>query len=757
MDIRQNTQIKPTIETVLALIIFAFLAIYTYAKFFALPYAGFVFDTTSGKIRLVFTETLSDESLIQGDLLIQVGEKHYQDYINDLLLPFFEKEKPGDVVQITVQRAGQNTVIPWTLPGWNQAEFLDRFNSVLILAYIFWAAGVITIILIRPRDLRWRMMIAFFLSTSSWLTAGSLSAWHIWGSAILVRALVWLWVPIALHLHWVFPKPFRRLPTSVAITGYALGILLALLQVFQLIPASYYFFGFIVAAFGSLMLLVAHFILQPGERHGLGFLVVATATALLPPVVITLGGLAGSIPTTMLLGFLAMPMLPTGYFIAAFRQQLGGLELRINRAISSYFYVILLGLVATLLIPAAYSRVNFPGGDSFVAISAILLAAIFTTTFYPVFVHYFERRFLGIPLPQTNFVETYADRITTSLGKTSLVQLIKDEILPSLLVRQSTLIRIQDENRVIPIYTAGLQKNQLPKPEEISSLLAEAGIYRPPSPNDEDAQSLGWIRLILPLKIEDNLIGLWLLGRRDPDDYYPSGDIDVLKVIANQTAIALVNIMQADRLLALHHANIERHEKERFALARELHDGVLGQLAVLSMQTTSTDSPEYEEIFQLVTSRLRSMVTNLRPAMLQYGLSYALEECVDELSMQLEECPSITLNVPRSEARFESNVEEHIYRIVQQACENAIRHAHATQIRVYGNLDPENVHLTVEDDGVGFDPDKLNINTLLSEKHFGLAGMFERADLIGGNLKFNSTPGEGTRIHISWHLEEKDG
>jgi len=689
MERKHNIQTKPTIETVLAVLVFIIVATYTYAKFFALPYAGFVFDTTNGELRLIFTETPSEESLEPGDLLIQVGEINYQDHKNDLLATLFDKEKPGDVVQITVQRDDQNINIPWTIPGWNQAEFLDRFNSVLVLAYIFWAAGMATLILIRPRDLSWRLISAFFLTTSAWLAAGSLSAWHIWGSAVLLRVIVWFWVPLALHLHWVFPKPFRRLPVSVPVVGYTLSFVLALLQVFQLLPASIYFLGFITAVIGSLILLVAHFILQPGERRGLGFLVVATAIALLPPVVISLSGLAGSIPTTMLLGFLAMPMLPGGYFLAAFRRQLGGLELRVNRVISSYLFFILLSLTATLLVPAAYSWVDQPGGESFVGISAVLLAGFLTATSYSNFVRFIERRLLGIPLSPTHLVETYADRITTGLGRASLIQLIRDELLPSLLVRQSTLVRIQDENQVIPVYMVGLENTQLPKTEEIASLLAEAGRYRPPSPTVEGDQHPAWIRLALPLKMEDELLGLWLLGRRDPDDYYAPGDIDVLKVIANQTAIALINIDQAEHLHALYQADVERHEQERSRLALDLHDEVLNQFAGLLMRLDEKTALDFESEFQAVTTNLRRMIQGLRPAMLNYGLAPAMEDLANELSLRTENDARIQAEISCSGARYDAKVEAHLYRIVQQVCENALRHAQASSIHIQGRCDPE--------------------------------------------------------------------
>jgi GAF domain-containing protein len=88
-------------------------------------------------------------------------------------------------------------------------------------------------------------------------------------------------------------------------------------------------------------------------------------------------------------------------------------------------------------------------------------------------------------------------------------------------------------------------------------------------------------------RIGGKLIGIWLLGRRDPDDFYAQSEISVLQTISNQTAIALNNIAHAELLHALYQADIERQEKERAALARGLHDEVLNQLAVLFIRQPS--------------------------------------------------------------------------------------------------------------------------------------------------------------------------
>jgi signal transduction histidine kinase len=247
-----------------------------------------------------------------------------------------------------------------------------------------------------------------------------------------------------------------------------------------------------------------------------------------------------------------------------------------------------------------------------------------------------------------------------------------------------------------------------------------------------------------------------LFGRRDPDDFYSHNDIKLLETLTNQTAIALTNIDQARRLHTLYQSNIDWHEEERKALARELHDDVLSQMATISLHTSSMQSPEFQESFSRVITSLRQMITSLRPAMLAYSLWSALDESIDGYSDHVSDGTSIRLEIPKSDIRYDTKVEEHLYRIAQQACENALRHSKATLIRVHGYLEPEQVRIEIEDNGVGLNMERMDFKALLSERHFGLAGMFERADLIRARLSVDSNEGMGTKVCIEWTSSESD-
>ena len=219
------------------------------------------------------------------------------------------------------------------------------------------------------------------------------------------------------------------------------------------------------------------------------------------------------------------------------------------------------------------------------------------------------------------------------------------------------------------------------------------------------------------------------------------------------TAIALSNILQTERLTSLYEANINRYEQERLRLARDLHDSILNELAALPIRSDApTFSVTFQQAYEGVSERLREIVNDLRPPMLAFGLKLALESFADNLRERNRETIEILTDIQaEGEYRYPLVVEINLYRIVQEACENSLRYAHAERLSIAGRLSEKQITLRVEDNGVGLDADiSLKFNDLLIHKHFGLAGMHERASVIGAELTIASKPNEGTQIHITW-------
>jgi signal transduction histidine kinase len=738
------------VDLLIAFLILGCLLGFTYGILFVVPYAGFYFNPSDGEILVIYKNQGAAPGLQEGDFIEEIGPVTWNEYRQNKNVSFFQGVQPGEVTTVIVRRGTEHVSVAWVLPGFNQTEFSARFLNILWLAYVFWIFGTATQIAMRPRDLRWRLFVSANYLTALFIIFGSLSARQMWMSSPLLHAAAWLMLPVYVHFHWIFPTPLRPLPRWLWAVFYAGCLGLAATEIFLSPPRSLYFLAVLLTLLGSISLLFIHFIRRPAQRSTVRILAAGALLALLPTIVVSVLGSIGWIPQIGPLFLLVLPIMPATYFYAAYRGQLGGVELRSSQTISTYAFLILLGTILLVFLGYLGSIRMSQEAMAFTLIVIAILTAVVTHALFPMFQAFLEKNILGITLPSKNLPEIYSARITTSTSLPSLLRLLEEEVFPSLLVRQYAFVRIVNGSAQV-----SLSKNVTADQIQEEALMDRLASSRPDRlvPFPEEDQPLGWVRLILPLKLESNLIGAWLLGRRDPDDLYLQAELPILQSLADQTAIALSNMVQTERLRKMYADDIERNEKSRLRLALDLHDSILNQLAVLR---TSIDeayvSPKFQSAYEEVTSRLREIVTDLRPPMLSYGLQFAIEELADNLMERSRDSVNVVADVQvQGEVRYPESIEQHIFRMMQEACENAMKHGRATQINILATLEPESVWLLIEDNGSGFQANgRLDLDILLESKHFGLAGMLERAMLINAEIEIDSCPEAGARIQIRW-------
>ncbi|WP_273211122.1 histidine kinase [Runella zeae] len=204
-------------------------------------------------------------------------------------------------------------------------------------------------------------------------------------------------------------------------------------------------------------------------------------------------------------------------------------------------------------------------------------------------------------------------------------------------------------------------------------------------------------------------------------------------------------------------ALVQGQENERKRLSKELHDGVGQMLTGLKMMTESlvdiADLKENErqnilslrDLVGQTIQEVRHISNNLMPPVLHdFGISLALKQLTYASARNTHASLSFSSNV--QDQRFDPNVEIGIYRIAQEALHNAIKHAHASQITLSLTLKSQKIVLQVKDNGRGFKISKKK-NPTQAPQH-GLHNLQERAHLLDGTLKINSTIGEGTEILV---------
>ncbi|WP_036383740.1 type IV pili methyl-accepting chemotaxis transducer N-terminal domain-containing protein [Muricauda sp. MAR_2010_75] len=210
---------------------------------------------------------------------------------------------------------------------------------------------------------------------------------------------------------------------------------------------------------------------------------------------------------------------------------------------------------------------------------------------------------------------------------------------------------------------------------------------------------------------------------------------------------------------------VEGQEEERKRIAKDIHDGIGQMLTALRFNIESINLKNKEktkekiDYLKSLTSDLikgvRTATFNLTPPELgDHGIFPALQKMTSELS-KLTGKNILFENKAEENIRFDSLAETNIYRVTQEAVNNAIKYADANYILVTINLTGNLLSVVIDDDGKGFDPtilDKPPKNS--SEGGMGVFFMRERISYINGRLFINSTPGEGTRVTINYHLGE---
>jgi len=219
------------------------------------------------------------------------------------------------------------------------------------------------------------------------------------------------------------------------------------------------------------------------------------------------------------------------------------------------------------------------------------------------------------------------------------------------------------------------------------------------------------------------------------------------------TAVATAVTVEAER----RRQRLAAAEQERAHWARELHDETLQNLAALRLGLAAElqgAGPESvlgavrEAVAQLEQEirTLRALVTDLRPAALDdLGAQAAIEDLAERSrgrGLEVDLDIDLAYEQGRRPDRHTSEVETAMYRIVQEALNNAMKHGDARHAHVEVIEDDSRVRITVRDDGRGFDP------TVQSDG-FGLIGMRERVELIRGTLEVTSSPGQGTTINAT--------
>jgi signal transduction histidine kinase/ligand-binding sensor domain-containing protein len=210
---------------------------------------------------------------------------------------------------------------------------------------------------------------------------------------------------------------------------------------------------------------------------------------------------------------------------------------------------------------------------------------------------------------------------------------------------------------------------------------------------------------------------------------------------------------------------IDSQENERKRIAGELHDSlgqnllIIKNRALLGLTPGAAATVSMEQLNEIsftatqAIEEVREIARNLRPYKLdRLGLTKALESIIEQAANSSE--IEFSFLVDPVDGLFSKEAEINLYRVVQESVNNILKHSQATDVRLRVARDDHSVVLEIKDNGVGFDTASVTGEDG-ERRGFGLAGIAERARIIGGKYAIRSSPGNGTSITIKIELQGK--
>jgi len=697
----------------------------------------FSVDEATGRVLHVVQQSYADwAGLWEGDVILS---------IEGVPFPEWRSRVPGNYVA-EVERGDRRLEMElYFVP-------LVKINrwpliSGTVTAMTFWSVGAVLLWRrFRRSDVRVLFLVLQVLGTAAlfllahmdstrmpWMTDLGRSCFHLAAPLLLHHALTF---PVA----WGSPRRRRRLLTFtyafalafIAGTWLLAGKWVRLLLVLTVLE---------LLAVGGILIAVYLKCASPDERRRIRLILFGNLAAGLPTIILYI--LPTILPMTWgppiwTAGFF-MLLSPLGYLTATVRYRLFEIDRLLNRAL--VYGVLSLGILLLYLGPFLLLYRFVPGdvAAQILVVSALtLLVGLSFDWARTRAQRLVDRFFYGGWYDYPGVVETVSDALARTLARQQLHDVLTGQVPTLMQLRDARLQFIEPGASVSPDFRSAVAS------------------------------------LRFTLEFQGDIRATWEIGARRDGDDFSSTDRRILQTLARQAEVALGNVLLVEalrrRLNEIREAQrqmLRSREEERSRVARDLHDGPLQLLVGLNLQVelllNQIDLSEVEdggatvrqelrglrsEVRQLLAD-LRRVCADLRPPMLDtLGLGAALRALAEAWSAQHAIPLDAQLPVDCTLRDLPADVAVNLYRVAQEALNNVARHAGAHRVLLRLRREGAHLSLTVRDDGRGFSvPDHLRQLTVAD--HFGLVGIQERVELIGGELTLISSPGRGTTVHVT--------
>jgi two-component system sensor histidine kinase ComP len=604
---------------------------------------------------------------------------------------------------------------------------------------------------------------------------GGASGWNsFWGANTIQKLLLSLLAPVivAAHLNFPsvsFPRYRNRIVTLVFVVAVSLSLWIAIDDwilkprgdpafVSLGIPLRQAALAFFALSWiMAIVLLIRNRFLSPHPeiRRRTGIIIWGMVLGIGPFFLLTLLPyiLFGKETVAGAYTILPLLLLPLAYAFVIFQRKLLKVDFIVNR-ILVWFVLILLVLILSIIIFSVLGHfyqlpVQIPIFGGLVAV----LIALSVTSLSKVVQVQVDQILYGSHYDFATVTSSLSNRLAQPLDRKSLVELLTQHFpqqmgiqRAALLLAEGTRLRLESPEgdeaslEIDDAFCKALTELRYP-------VRASKGLKTPCIDVQSNLKEFDWGQVYAPLIVENKLQGILILGPRVSGDVYSDQDLKIIATVAEQSALAATNLMLVEKLRGLAQQLVRSEEEQRKRLASDLHDSVLQDLFIIKQKLLKeTHDPKLLDDMDDVFGTLRQMIRTQRPPMLDGGLPLALEGLVKDMQRRTDSSTMITWK-NHLQGSFVLNDEQatSIFRIAQEALNNAIKHAHAQQIDVSLERTSQGmIRLQVIDDGIGASGAKQNGN--MDQNHFGLLLMNERATMINAALNIHTQLGEGTAI-----------
>lgn len=269
--------------------------------------------------------------------------------------------------------------------------------------------------------------------------------------------------------------------------------------------------------------------------------------------------------------------------------------------------------------------------------------------------------------------------------------------------------------------------------------------------------------LSAPLHVGEQVIGA-ICVVRSKDQPFEEEESRAFSLLANSAAIAILNARYAEQARQLAQRAAALSERER--LASELHDNLAQTLNLVNFKIGQIQAMLSDSMSETAQTEIKQVQTNVESAIEEVRLVVSEmaspantyeEELLPQLERSVEEFEQATgivvgvTGVGPSLSRLTALAQKQLLMIISEALTNIQRHAEAENVSLHFCADQDSLHVTIEDDGKGFQPEMIKGN-----HHLGLRIMRTRAERSGGTVDIVSSPGKGTRVNACFPLGERE-